>query len=145
MAVTFRDYYETLDVPRDADEKNIKAAYRGEGSGGGQSGDLYLKVRLLPHAQFTVQGADIEYELTLRPDQAVLGDKVMIPTLDKSVRVTIPPGTPAGRRLRLKGKGLPGRGGNNGDQYVKININIATDIKEEEKELYRQIRAIYEK
>jgi curved DNA-binding protein len=117
----------------------------GEGSGGGPSGDLYLKVRLLPHAQFTVEGKDIEYVLTLRPDQAVLGDKVMVPTLDGSVRVTIPPGTPAGRRLRLKGKGLPGRGGDNGDQYVKININIATDIKEEEKELYRQIRAIYEK
>ena len=117
----------------------------GEGSGGGPSGDLYLKVRLLPHAQFTVEGKDIEYPLNLRPDQAVLGDKVMVPTLDGSVRVTIPPGTPAGRRLRLKGKGLPGRQGDNGDQYVKININIATDIKEEEKELYRQIRAIYEK
>lgn len=117
----------------------------GEGSGGGQSGDLYLKVRLLPHTLFTVEGKNIEYVLTLRPDQAVLGDKVMVPTLDGSVRVTIPPGTPAGRRLRLKGKGLPGRQGDNGDQYVKININIATDIKEEEKELYRQIREIYEK
>jgi curved DNA-binding protein len=117
----------------------------GEGSSGGQPGDLYLKVRLLPHVRFTVEGKDIEYVLTLRPDQAVLGDKVMVPTLDGSVRVTIPPGTPAGRRLRLKGKGLPGRQGDNGDQYVKININIATDIKEKEKELYRQIRAIYEK
>ena len=117
----------------------------GEGSGGGPSGDLYLKVRLLPHAQFIVEGKDIEYVLTLRPDQAVLGDKVMVPTLDGSVRVTIPPGTPAGRRLRLKGKGLPGRQGDSGDQYIKININITTDIKEEEKELYRQIRAIYEK
>lgn len=117
----------------------------GEGSGGGPSGDLYLKVRLLPHPLFTVQGRDIEYELTLRPDQAVLGDKVTVPTLDGSVRVTIPPGTPAGRKLRLKGKGLPGRGEDNGDQYVKININIPTDIKEEERELYRQIRTIYEK
>lgn len=113
--------------------------------GGGPRGDLYLKVKLLPHHLFTVQGKDIEYILSLRPDQAVLGDKIMVPTLDRSLNVTIPPGTPNGRRLRLKGKGLPGREGNNGDQYIKININIPSAISEEEKELYRQIRSIYEK
>lgn len=117
----------------------------GEGMGGGPRGDLYLKVKLLPHHLFTVQGKDIEYTLSLRPDQAVLGDKIMVPTLDRSLNVTIPPGTPNGRRLRLKGKGLPGREGNNGDQYIKININIPSAISEEEKELYRQIRSIYEK
>ena len=113
--------------------------------GGGPRGDLYLKVKLLPHHLFTVQGQDIEYILTLRPDQAVLGDKITVPTLDRSLSVTIPPGTPDGRKLRLKGKGLPGRGGNNGDQYIKININISPVISEEEKKLYRQIRAIHER
>ncbi|MGS0765900.1 DnaJ C-terminal domain-containing protein [Syntrophomonas curvata] len=117
----------------------------GEGMGGGPQGDLYLKVKLLPHHLFTVQGQDIEYILTLRPDQAVLGDKITVPTLDRSLNVTIPPGTPDGRKLRLKGKGLPGRGGNNGDQYIKININISPVISEEEKKLYRQIRAIHER
>ncbi len=117
----------------------------GEGMGGGPRGDLYLKVKLLPHPLFTVQGKDIEYILTLRPDQAVLGDKITVPTLDRSLRVTIPPGTPNGRRLRLKGQGLPGRQGNNGDQYVKIDISLPSAISDEEKELYRKIRAIHER
>lgn len=117
----------------------------GEGMGGGPRGDLYLRVKLLPHPLFTVQGKDIEYILTLRPDQAVLGDKITVPTLDRSLRVTIPPGTPNGRRLRLKGQGLPGRQGNNGDQYVKINISLPSAISDEEKELYRKIRAIHER
>ncbi len=117
----------------------------GEGTADGQRGDLYLKVRLLPHPVFTVKGRDIETEITLRPDQAVLGDKVTVPTLERSVNLTIPPGTVSGRRLRLKGKGLPTRDGNHGDQYVKININIPADISEDEKELYRKIREIYEK
>ncbi len=59
--------------------------------------------------------------------------------------MTIPPGTANGKRLRLKGLGLPGRDGNNGDQYVKINIDIKPDMSEEEKEIYRKIKAIYEK
>ena len=117
----------------------------GEGMGGGPRGDLYLRVKLLPHPLFTVQGKDIEYILTLRPDQAVLGDKITVPTLDRSLRVTIPPGTPNGRRLRLKGQGLPGRQGNNGDQYVKIDISLPSAISDEEKELYRKIRAIHER
>ena len=117
----------------------------GEGTADGPRGDLYLKVRLLPHPVFTVKGRDVETVITLRPDQAVLGDKVSVPTLERSVNLTIPPGTISGRRLRLKGKGLPARDGNHGDQYVKININIPADISEDEKELYRKIREIYEK
>lgn len=117
----------------------------GEGGGGGERGDLYLKVKLLSHPIFTVKGKDVENILTVRPDQAVLGDKVSVPTLERTVMMTIPPGTANGKRLRLKGLGLPGRDGNNGDQYVKINIDIKPDMSEEEKELYRKIKAIYEK
>ncbi|MEN6349675.1 MAG: J domain-containing protein [Syntrophomonas sp.] len=117
----------------------------GEGMGGGQRGDMYLKVKLLPHPLFTVHGKDIEYVLTIRPDQAVLGDKITVPTLDRSLRVTIPPGTTNGRRLRLKGQGLPGPKGNNGDQYVQINISLPSTMSDEEKELYRKIRAIHER
>ncbi len=94
---------------------------------------------------FTVKGKDVENVLTIRPDQAVLGDKVSVPTLDKNVIVTIPPGTSSGKRLRLKELGLPGRGGQKGDQFVRINIDIKPNSTEEEKELYKKIRSIYEK
>jgi curved DNA-binding protein len=99
---------------------------------------LYLKVKLLPHPLFTVKGKDVETVLNIRPDQAVLGDKVAVPTLEKTVMVTVPPGTTSGKRLRLRELGLPGRGGLKGDQFVKINIDIKPDISEEERELYRQ-------
>lgn len=114
----------------------------GEGLGGGPRGDLYLKVRLLPHPVFTVRGDDLEVQTILTPDQAVLGDKVSVPTLDGPVSVSVPPGSRAGTRLRLRGKGLPRKGGGRGDQYVRIIIDVPASISEEEKKLYRQLRAL---
>ena len=77
----------------------------GEGTGGGARGDLYLKVRLLPHPVYTVKGSDLETEVRLLPDQAALGDKVQVPTLDGPVIMTVPPGSHAGTRLRLREQG----------------------------------------
>jgi curved DNA-binding protein len=111
----------------------------GEGHNGGPSGDLYLKVRLLPHPVYTVQGSDLETEVVIRPDQAVLGDRTEVPTLDGPVTMRIPAGTGAGKRLRLKGKGLPGKDGARGDQYVRIKIDIPTSLTSEEEQLYRRL------
>ncbi|MCL6448600.1 MAG: J domain-containing protein [Armatimonadetes bacterium] len=114
----------------------------GEGLGGGPPGDLYLKVRILPHPVFTVRGDDLEVQAILTPDQAVLGDKVSVPTLDGPVTVTVPPGSRAGTRLRLRGKGLTRKGGGRGDQYVRIVIDVPASISEAEEKLYRQLRAL---
>lgn len=114
----------------------------GEGLGGGPRGDLYLKVRLLPHPVFAVRGNDVETEITLAPDQAVLGDRVSVPTLDGPVTVTVPPGSRAGTRLRLRGKGLPAKEGGRGDQYVRIVIDVPAAASAEEERLYRRLREI---
>ncbi|MGD0621825.1 MAG: J domain-containing protein [Thermacetogeniaceae bacterium] len=114
----------------------------GEGTGGGARGDLYLKVRLLPHPVYTVKGSDLETEIRLLPDQAALGDKVKVPTLDGPVIMTIPPGSHAGIRLRLREKGLPGNGGQRGDEYVRLVIDIPPALSEEEKDLYRQLQKL---
>lgn len=111
----------------------------GQGLGGGRPGDLYLKVALLPHPKFKVKGHDLEAQVTLRPEQAVLGDKVIVPTMDGSVTVTIPAGSRQGSRLRLKGKGLPLKSGR-GDQYVVIEIDIPRDMTVEETALYRKLK-----
>ncbi|HPU35636.1 MAG TPA: J domain-containing protein [Bacillota bacterium] len=113
----------------------------GEGLDGGERGDLYLKVRILPHSIYKILGSDLEVEITLRPEQAVLGDRVTVPTLDGPVIMKVPAGTRAGRRLRLKGKGLPYRGGR-GDQYVLIKIDIPEHITAEEEQLYRRLAEI---
>jgi curved DNA-binding protein len=112
----------------------------GEGYDGGDPGDLYFKVRILPHRNYKIQGDDLEVEATLRPEQAVLGDQVTVPTLDGPVYMKVPAGTRAGRRLRLKGKGLPNRGGR-GDQYVLIKIDIPEHLTAEEERLYKQLAA----
>lgn len=113
----------------------------GEGLNGGERGDLYLKVRLLPHPVFKVQGEDLETGITLRPEQAVLGDRVTVPTLDGPVTMKVPAGTRSGKRLRLRGKGLPRRDGR-GDIYVRVQIDIPEHLTAEEEQLYRQLAAL---
>jgi DnaJ-class molecular chaperone len=111
----------------------------GEGYAGGSRGDLHLKVRLAPHPIFSVKGHDLESQITIRPEQAVLGDKVSAATIDGSVNVNIPPGSHSGQKMRLKGKGMPKKGGGRGDHYLLINIDIPRDLSEEEKKLYASL------
>lgn len=113
----------------------------GEGHYGGPKGDLYLVIRIKPHPIFKVAEADVENELVLRPEQAVLGDSVEVKTLDGYVTMKVPPGIHAGKRMRLKGKGLSYKGVR-GDQYVRISIDIPAKITEEEEQLYRQLAAL---
>ncbi len=113
----------------------------GEGLHGGERGDLYLRIRLLPHPVFKVEGNDLETEISLRPEQAVLGDRVLVPTLDGPVTMKVPPGTRAGKRLRLRGKGLPAQDGR-GDEYIRIKIDIPDHLTTEEQELYRRLAAL---
>lgn len=113
----------------------------GEGLQGGSKGDLYFKVSIQPHPLFKIQGNDLETEVTLRPEQAALGDEVKVPTLDGPVTMKVPPGTRAGRRLRLREKGLPHKGGR-GDEYVRIRIDIPEHLTGQEQELYRQLAAL---
>lgn len=113
----------------------------GEGLHGGSRGDLYFRVHILPHQVYKVLGEDLETEVTLRPEQAVLGDEVKVPTLDGPVTMKVPAGIRAGRRLRLKEKGLPHKGGR-GDEYVRIRIDIPERLTTEEEELYRRLAAL---
>jgi curved DNA-binding protein len=113
----------------------------GEGSGGGAKGDLYLMVKLLPHSVFKVRGDDLETEVILRPEQAVLGDQVSVPTLDGPVLMKVPPGARAGKRLRMRGKGLPHHKGR-GDEYVVVRIDIPEHLTAEEEKLYQDLASL---
>lgn len=137
--------YKTLQVkipPGVHDGSRIRLKGQGgDGVNGGAKGDLYLKVRLLPHPVFRVQGYDLETEVVLRPEQAVLGDQVYVPTLDGSVKMTVPAGSRNDRRLRLRGKGLPDRD-SRGDQYVRVKIDIPEHITAEEEIVYKRLAAL---
>ncbi|KAB7624386.1 DnaJ C-terminal domain-containing protein [Alkalilimnicola sp. S0819] len=92
----------------------------GEGLGGGPAGDLYLQVALQPHPWFEPDGRDIHLELPITPWEAALGATVSVPTLGGSVELKVPEGSSSGRRLRLRGRGLPGKPP--GDQYVRLRV-----------------------
>jgi len=131
-----------LDVnipPGVSDGSSIRLSGQGgPGAGGGQSGDLYLQVKLLPHRLFSVEGKNIVYDLPLAPWEAAMGTKLEVPTLDGRVDMKIPAGTSSGQKLRLKGKGL-GRGASKGDQLVRVQIKVPKSLSEEEMELWQKL------
>lgn len=114
----------------------------GKGYGNGAAGDLYLHIQAAPSSAWRINGSDLETELVIFPDQAAGGDKVPVPTPHGQVQVKLQPGLHAGQRLRLRGKGLPGSDGTQGDLYLKIVIDIPQHLTERERELYRQLRQL---
>jgi DnaJ-class molecular chaperone len=121
----------------------IRLAGQGEaGINSPQRGDLFLRVRLKPHRLFDVTGEnDVQVELPVAPWEAALGAKVMVPTLEGPVEMTIPPGTQAGQRLRLRGQGLNRRGGGRGDQYAKLKIVNPPTLTRAEREYFEKLRS----
>lgn len=118
----------------------IRVAGKGEpGAGGGQPGDLYLRVRLAKHPDFRVRGNDLYYDLDVAPWEAVLGATVRVPTLEGPVSLRVPGGTTNGQQLRVRGHGLPAGGGTRGDLYALIHIQVPAKVSEEEKSLWEQL------
>lgn len=124
--------------PGVTDGQQIRVAGQGEpGTGGGGSGDLFLRVKLAAHRLFRADGRDIWLELPVTPWEAALGETVRVPTLAGKVDMRIPKGSQSGRELRLKGKGLPGQP--SGDQRVVLKIVTPEPRTETHERLYREL------
>ena len=111
----------------------------GSGHGGAEAGDLYLTVDLEPHADFRVEGGDLHAVLPITPWEAALGGEVALRTIDGDVILRIPPGTSSGRKIRLKGKGLPGRAGEDGDLYAEVRIVVPPELSQDERSLFQRL------
>ena len=108
---------------------------------GGPPGDALVEVEVRPHPLFTREGSDIRITLPIAIDEAVLGGKVEVPTVDGPVRMTIPKGASSGRVLRLRGKGVRDpRTGRRGDQYVRLEIVLPETIDSELEDFMRRWR-----
>jgi curved DNA-binding protein len=94
----------------------------GPGLGGGPPGDLFLEVAFRPHPFYHVDGRDVYLDLPVAPWEAALGAKVTVPTPSGRVELTIPAGSRQGSKLRLKGRGIPGRAP--GDLYAVLQIAL---------------------
>ncbi len=136
---------QTLQVripPGVREEQLIRLTGKGqEGVGGGESGNLYLRVKFAKHPDFRVRGADVYYDLELSPWEAVTGATIRMPTLDGTVSVRIPAGTTAGKQFRLHKKGLPTGDGTRGDLYAIVSIQVPSRFTPEEKVLWEQLAA----
>lgn len=112
----------------------------GRGKAGGAPGDLLLRIRIRPHRRFRVDGADLYVELPASPWEAALGAEVPVPTLDGAAKVMVPAGTSSGRKLRLRGLGLPANGGRPaGDLYATVSIRVPKRLTKRERELFGQL------
>ena len=132
-------------IPRGVREgQRIRLAGQGEaGEGGGKSGDLFLRVRLARHPDFSVEGSDLVHEVKIAPWQAVLGDQIIVPTLEGNARLKLPPGTQGGQRFRLRERGLPGVSGQRGDLYVVVQISVPKKLSEREREIWKQLAQLH--
>lgn len=135
---------ETLEVkiPPGVDTgTRLRIAGKGNpGLNGGPPGDLFLIITVRPHPSFTRKDNDIYYKTTISLFDAVLGGKITVPTLDKPVSLTIPPGTQNGQRFRLKGKGIKKGPKQVGDQYVEVTVAIPKDLPPQAKELFASLK-----
>jgi curved DNA-binding protein len=123
--------------------KVIRLGGQGEpGYSGAPPGDLLLEVQVRDDPQFKLHGRDIEVEVPLSPWEAALGAKVPVPTLGGDVELKIPAGSRSGRKLRLKGRGMPGK--TPGDQIVSLAIQIPPADSDKAKAAYQAFEKAFE-
>ena len=116
------------------------AGQGGPGRDGGPAGDLYLRIALKPHPHFRPRGEhDLDVDLPVAPWQAALGATVSVRTPSGAAQVRVPAGSSSGRRLRLRGRGLPKPGGGSGDLHAVVKITVPKQLSERERELYEQL------
>lgn len=111
----------------------------GKGHNGGPDGDIYLHLKLAPHAVFRPDHHDLYFDLVLSPWEAALGAEVEVPTLDQPVLLTVPPGTRSGRKLRLRGRGLAA---GHSDLYAIVHIDVPSTLSVRERELFQELAKV---
>ncbi|MDX6233024.1 MAG: curved DNA-binding protein [Nocardioidaceae bacterium] len=114
----------------------------GQGTSGAAAGDLYLVVRLAPHARYRLEGRDIHVILPLAPWEAALGASVAVDTPGGEAKVRVKAGTSSGKRLRLKGRGMPNPKGANGDLYAEVRIMVPPTLTEDERRLFEELATV---
>jgi curved DNA-binding protein len=109
--------------------------------GRGRNGDLLLEIEYHPHPEFEIDGRNVLYLLPLAPWEAALGATISVPTLGGAVDLKIPANSDTGRKLRLRGRGLPGKPA--GDQIVEIEVRAPKATTDAEKALYREMEKTF--
>ena len=129
-----------VDIPpgvRDGQRLRVRG-----GASSDSDGDLILLIRLRPHPRLRIKGDDLQVDLPIAPWEGALGAKVPVQTLTGTAQVTVPPGSSSGRRLRLRGEGLPTEGGGKGDLYAVVSIKVPKTLTRKERDLLEQLSKV---
>jgi len=113
----------------------------GQGLGSAPAGDLYLRIRLVPHPLFDVEAHNLIITVPLAPWEAALGASLEVPTLSGKIKLTIPANSQTGQRLRIKGKGLLRKGGH-GDLYAVLKVVMPSSANQETKKTWQKMADI---
>ena len=137
--VTMQDKTLNVNIPKGVTPgQQLRLAGQGHpGVGGGGPGDLYLEIQLEADPRYRVEGTHVYENVPVAPWEAALGASVSVPTPSGAVEVTIPPGSQSGRKLRLKGRGIPAR--EPGDLYLILEVVLPPATSERAKEIYQQM------
>ncbi|KAB2976823.1 J domain-containing protein [Streptomyces sp. SS1-1] len=135
--------YEVDVPPGVVDGQRIRLAGEGgRGTGDAAPGDLYLRVRIQPHPRFRLDGRDVYTQLPVTPWEAALGATVPVPTPSGgTAKVTVPAGSSSGRRLRLRGEGMPNPRGADGNLYAELRVMVPPKLSDRERELFEELAA----
>lgn len=128
-------------IPKGVDNgSKVRLAGKGEpGHNGGPPGDLYIVVKVRPHPVFERKGDNLYETVPITFAEAVLGNRVIVPTMEGETKMTVPEGTQSDQTFRLKGKGMPHlKGGGQGDLYVKVNIVVPKNLNDDSRALIRE-------
>lgn len=122
------------------------SGHGGEGVGGAQAGDLYLRVRVVPDSRFEREESDLHATVPVDLYTMVLGGEVRVPTMTGEVVLTIPAGTQSGRTFRLRGKGMPRlrQPDQHGDIYAKVEVRLPTHLTPPQQELFEELQKLDE-
>jgi curved DNA-binding protein len=121
------------------------AGQGGAGFGEGRAGDLYLEIHFREHGRFHIEGRDVTIEVPVAPWEAALGAQITVPTPDGAVEMTVPQNSAGGRRLRLRGKGIPASSptGTPGDLYAQLNIVLPPVDGDQARAAYETMRQAF--
>ncbi len=136
----------TVKIPAGV-QTGSKVRLAGQGAAGvrgGPPGDLYIETTVAGHAVFRREGDDLHMDLPITVPEALLGAEVRVPTFSGDVRVKIPPGSQSGRKLRVRGKGIPSlKGGTPGDLYLTLQIRVPEEQTKAVLEAAENLRSAY--
>jgi curved DNA-binding protein len=132
-----------INIPKGVREgQHLRLSGQGAaGQGGAPPGDLYLEIQILPHPLFRLDGSDIYFDLPVAPWEAALGATVTAPMPDGSVQLSVPPGSSQGRKLRLRGKGMPGKVP--GDLYAVLTMALPPSASAPDQEAWRGLASAF--